>query len=124
MVFYFLSSFVKECDILEMSEAQAYIAVAFFLEGLAADQFESIRDSLDSNEGGVKCWPETLQYLLRSYATATAIPHVILDLRDIRQKPDELEDDYSARLNQASTRGETSIQLKRKSRSSSTTCIR
>ena len=61
MVFDFLSSFVKECEMLEMSEAQAYIAVAFFRKGLVADKFESVRDSLDSNEGGVTCWPETVQ---------------------------------------------------------------
>ena len=87
-----------------MSEAQAYIAVAFLLNGLAADQFESVRDSLDSNESGVTCWPETVQYLLRSYASATAIQQFILHLRDVRQKPDKLEDDCSARLNQACTR--------------------
>ena len=60
MVFDCLSRFVKECDILEMSEAQAYIAVAVFLKGLAADQFKSVRDSPDSNEGGVTCWPESV----------------------------------------------------------------
>ncbi len=51
-----------------MSEAQAYLALPHFLRGFALNQFESMWDMSTSENGGVTCWPEAVQYLLRSYA--------------------------------------------------------
>ena len=82
-----------------MSEAQAYIALPYFLRGHAEEQFNSVRGASSSKQGGVTCWPEAVQYLLRSYATATSIQEAILDLRDIRQRPGETETEFSTRLN-------------------------
>lgn len=101
LVLDFLSRFVAEADILRMSEAQAYIALPYFLTGLAEDQFNSVRGSTRASEGGVTCWPEAVQYLLRSYATGNAIQGAILALRDTKQKADESETVYSTRLNKA-----------------------
>ena len=47
------------------------------------------------------CWPEAVQYLLRSYATSSAIRGAILDLRDTRQRPGETETGFRTRLNTA-----------------------
>ena len=84
-----------------MSEAQAYIAVPYFLRGHAEQQFNAVRGSSSAREGGVTCWPEAVQYLLRSYAKSSAIRGAILDLRDTRQRPGETETGFSTRLNTA-----------------------
>ena len=68
------------------------------------DQFQTVKDAYAASEGGVNCWPEAVQYLIRSYAKSTAIREAIISLRDIRQKPTESGMEYSARLNQAELR--------------------
>ena len=82
-----------------MSEAQAYIALPYFLRGNAEEQFNSVRGSSSSKEGSVTCWPRAVQYLLRSYATATSIQEAIIDFRDISQRRGETEKEFSTRLN-------------------------
>ena len=68
------------------------------------DQFQTVKDAYAASEGGVTCWPEAVQYLIRLYAKSTAIREAIVSLREIRQKPTESEMEYSARLNQAELR--------------------
>ena len=68
------------------------------------EQFQTVKDAYAASEGGVTCWPEAVLYLIRSYATSTAIREAIISLRDIHQKPTESEMEYSARLNQAELR--------------------
>lgn len=101
LVLDFLARFVQEADVLEMSEAQAYVALPYFLSGMAEDQYNSVRGSSRASEGGVTCWPEAVHYLLRSYATGTAISQAIVAVRDTKQKPGETETSYSTRLNKA-----------------------
>lgn len=100
MVLDFIACFVQESDILGMNEAQAYLALPY-LSGMAENQFNSVRGSSRASEGGVTCWPEAVQYLLRSYATSNAIQNAILALRDTKQKPGETETAYSTSLNKA-----------------------
>lgn len=57
-----------------------------------------------SQEGGVSCWPEAVQYLLRSYAQSTYISRAINDLRSIKQEPGEDEQKYSKRINDGVSR--------------------
>lgn len=97
----FLARFVQEADILGMNEAQAYLALPYFLRGSAEEQFMSVRGTSGAAEGGVTCWPEAVQYLLRSYATGSAIQEAVLALRDTKQRPNETETEYSTRLNKA-----------------------
>ena len=101
LVLDFLVRFCKEADTQGMSEAQAYLAVPYFLKGFALNQFESVTETATSSEGGVTCWPEAVQYLLRSYATSTNLQQALLELRDIRQRSGEDEVQYSTRLNTA-----------------------
>jgi len=99
-IFDFLTRFVNEADMLAMSEAQAFIALPSFLADPAETQFRT-NLSGGSRKGGVTCWPEAIQYLLRTYATPTAMREALEHLRNIRQGEMEAEEEYRKRLNQA-----------------------
>ncbi|CAN8073884.1 unnamed protein product [Agarophyton chilense] len=101
LILYFLGKIVQEADIFQMNEAQAYISLPYFLKGMAEDQHNSVRGSPRASEGRVTSGPEAVQYLLRSYATGSAIQDAILALRDTKQKPGETETVYSTRLDKA-----------------------
>ena len=53
---------------------------------------------------GITAWAESVQYLLRTYATPSSIRRPTSDLRTIRQLPDEDESAYAARINEAAYR--------------------
>ena len=92
----FLSRFVREADLLGMSEAQAVLAIPSFLKGNASIRYEAANN--------VGTWPDTVQYFLLSYATDSVIEEAIRDLRDITQKSGEAEVDYSTRLTESELR--------------------
>ena len=100
----FLARFVKEADIQDMTEAQAYLALPKFLGGLAQSQFEMTTNLGEAEGGGVTCWPEAVQYLLRNYATASAITKALSDLRGIRQNKMEMEQEFAERVNSGASR--------------------
>ena len=104
MVLDFLRRFCDEANTLKMSGTQAYVPLSYFLKGFAQDQFQNFRDAYAASEGDVTCWPEAVQYLIRSYATSTTSRESIITLRAIRQKQTESEMEYSERLNQAELR--------------------
>ena len=87
----FLRRFFGEAEQLSMSEYQAYIALPFFLKGQAKSHYKAVMDTTSEDEGGVTCWPEAVQYLLHSYATANHIRATVFALRDVRQHPAEDE---------------------------------
>ena len=101
-MFNFLTRFVEECDTQEMSEAQAFLAIPHFLTGTAERHYRAAVHG--GKSGGVSCWPEAVQYFLRTYATAATISSAIRDLRDIRQQSNETELEYAARINDAAYR--------------------
>ena len=90
---------VEECDTLGMSEAQSFMALPHFLSDNARTQFRAMQSG--SRTSGVTCWPEGVQYLLRTYATPAAIRNATNELRSIRQSTDEDELAYGARVNHA-----------------------
>ena len=97
--------YVKRMEyILCMSEGQAFIALPKLLTGFAKDQYDAVRGSADSSEGGVSNWPEAVQYLLHSHAISAAINEAVSSLRDIKQGPAESERDLSSRLSKAFAR--------------------
>lgn len=108
----FLACFVTEADILGMTEAQAYITLPYVLRGVAEDLLNYVIGSTKASEGGVSCSLEAVQHLLRSYPTDISIQSAFLTLRDTRQKPGELETDYSVLLNRLSTSVVTYIPLR------------
>lgn len=104
LILEFLSRFADEADTLEMSEAQAFIALPYFLKGNAASQFRSVKTTSSRASGGVSAWPEAVQYLLHTYATPCAIREAIQVLRSISQRSGESETDYGMRVAKASNR--------------------
>ena len=69
----FLRYFVQEANRLDMNEAQAYIAIPYYLKGFALDQYQAVKDAYSANEGGASCWPQAVQYLLKSSVTCARI---------------------------------------------------
>ena len=63
-----------------------------FLEDPAETQ---LRTSLPgaSRKGGLTCWPESVQYLLRTYATTATMREALEDLRITRQNKNDVEKD-------------------------------
>lgn len=51
-----------------------------------------------STEEETTCWPEAVQYLLINYAQAKAISKAVLDLRYIKQRSGEDDEQFSCRL--------------------------
>ena len=99
MVFDFLTRFVEECETLEMTEPQAFIALPHFLTKPALPLYRAAR-SADTSTRKISAWPECVQYFLSSYATPGVIRSALNDLRVTTKKghtEDEL--DYAARLN-------------------------
>ena len=92
----FLARFVREADLIGMSEAQAVLAFPHFLKGNASTRYEAANS--------VESWPETVQYLLQTYATEAVIQEANADLRNIRQKSGEAEVEYDNRLTEAELR--------------------
>lgn len=92
------SKFVQESDMLGMSEGLAFLALSFFLDGEAKDQFRSILRLSSAENGQVLYWLGAVQYLLRFNATSSAIQEATLALRDILQLPDDMNSAFSSRL--------------------------
>ena len=63
----FLTRMVEECDTLGMSEAQEFMALPQFLSDNARTLYRAMKSV--SRISGVTCWPEGVQYLLRTYDT-------------------------------------------------------
>lgn len=99
MVFDFLTRFVEECETLEMTEPQAFIALPHFLIKPALPLYRAAR-SAGSSTQQVSSWPECVQYFLSSYATPGVIRNALNEVRATTQKGhNEDELDYAARLN-------------------------
>jgi len=89
LIFDFLSRLVEEADTNGMSEGQLMVCLPHMLTKTAAQQYRAASNS--SRSSGLKYWPEAVQYLLRTYATETAIHEAVDDLDNIRQGPTEDE---------------------------------
>ena len=98
----FLARFTEECDTLGMSEGQAFMALPKFLSKTASTQYRARQHG--GSSGGITCWPEAVQYLLRTYATPSAIRKATSDLRSVQQLENEDESAYAARVSEAAYR--------------------
>ena len=67
----------------------------------AKNAFLAVKNTSRGEEGGVTCWPGAVQYLLRSYTTASAIREANRSLRETKQLPEEDELSYNTRLTKA-----------------------
>lgn len=81
-IFYFISPFLNEAYMFNMSEAQSFIVLPTFLGGPAEIQFR-INISRASRQGGITGLPEAIQCLLPFYATSSAMYEVLYYIRNI-----------------------------------------
>lgn len=65
-----------------MSERQLMVFLQHRLTKMATLQYRATLNT--SRSAGLKYWPEAVQYLLRTYATETAIVEVVDHLENIR----------------------------------------
>lgn len=96
----FLSRLFNEAIMLSMSEVQELITLPTFLAGPTETHF-CTNLSGASCHGEVTCWPESIQYLLRTNATAFAMSEVLEDVRSVRQKLEEAQEEYLKCMNEA-----------------------
>ena len=94
----FLTRFVEEADLLDMSEVQAYQVLPYFLRNPALRLYKSARGRGRNGVTGVTCWPEAIQWLLRHFVTPSVLRNAVQDFQQIRQKPEENEVTYASRL--------------------------
>lgn len=80
LLFDFLKSLVREAHLPSMSKAQLYLKLPRMLKKSAYGPFAAMRDCSAAEEGGVTCWNEAVQYLLRSSATPQTISDVLNSL--------------------------------------------
>ena len=102
MVFDFLVRIFEEADNLGMSEAQAFAVLPYYLSGDAKTLYKTARRGKVGQ--GVNCWCEAIQWLLRTYANASAIRDAVHAFRSTKQKPDETELPYGNRVSVAAYR--------------------
>lgn len=99
----FLNRFTDECTTLEMSEAQAFITVQYFLKGDAAALFRSSKATSRSTDG-ISCWPEAVHFLLRTYATPSVLREAVIHDRTLHQGPNESDTVFGTRVSKACNR--------------------
>ncbi len=102
MVFDFLTRLTEEADTIGMTESQAFLALPHYLGGAAAEQFRASKHG--GHSGGVTNWPAAVNYLLATYATPSAIRDATQAYRNLKQKAEESELAFSARVSQAAYR--------------------
>ena len=99
MVFAFRTRFTEEADLNGLTEAQALVALPRFLKDEASASFQTAQSS--GRTGGVSSWSEAVHFLLTSYATPSAMREAVLRVHDTKQKGNEDEQTFNARLCQA-----------------------
>lgn len=99
MVNDFLTWFVWEDNIQEMSEAEALVALPSFHKWFSKSRSESTAEMVFRKEGNISSWRDTVQYLLRNYAQS---PRNILAIVNFRARSQGLmgtERELATRLN-------------------------
>ena len=93
----FLARCKENFDNAEMSEAMALIALPHLLNPPAKGAYESHREYFRRNPG-IASWPAAVNWLLRTYATNIQIEQALSVVWDLRQKPGEVETEYTTRM--------------------------
>lgn len=82
-----------------INEGQADIALSYLFKCSAKEDYTAVRTIGDDNDDGwVTCWPETFQYMLRTYETSGSIREEILTMSDTRGNEKESERAFETRL--------------------------
>lgn len=88
----FLQNFVDLARSIDMSEAEAYVIMPFFVAKDAQQQYESSEQLGGAVSHSIEDCPSAVYWLLRTYATNREINKAVDEFRQILQEPEE--DDY------------------------------
>lgn len=92
-----MKELVREGDTFGNSEGKAFLVLNYLLKGTEKKFIAAGKLNKADDGGRVTCWPESIQYLIRTYATSGPIMEEIISLRDRDQRegkrnsPKELE---------------------------------
>lgn len=94
----FLKEYANTADTLQLCENEAYVALGKFI---VVDAVIHNRKAIESSNGSgrtVASLPHAVAYLLRKCATNGAVIKSLEDLRALKQKPFEKEDEFFTRF--------------------------
>lgn len=72
-LFTFMDHITKEYDSFDVSEAKAFAKLPYVLKATENEQQNSVGSVARREDGGVRCRPQAVQYLLRTYAKYRSI---------------------------------------------------
>lgn len=78
----FCNRFLNEANVLDMSQAQAHLALRKFLQGFSQEQYEAVNQPASAEEVSIPCWPEAVKCLLLSYETISVISEEMLGIKN------------------------------------------
>lgn len=104
MVLSFLALFTERCNLLSISENEAFHVLPMVMAGNAEALFRSTSRLTGSSVHGVTDWPTAVQFLLRVYTKDEHISEAVQHLRNLRQERTETVMDYFGRFEHAHTR--------------------
>lgn len=111
----FLAVLANTADLLYLAEDEAFNALPRFLAGRAATLFNAARRSSSTVQARSVCnWPTAVQFLLRRFASNANIQKALEDLREVKQNPGELENDYLARFERTHVRAGSPWEMREK----------
>lgn len=90
----FLTILANEDDKCGLSEQEAYMCLPRFLTETAETHYHTAVHASGGEDRLVNNWPTACAYLLKRYASTTAIKNAIQDLRRVRQESRESEEEY------------------------------
>ena len=96
----FLARCEEKFDNANMTEAMDLMALPHLLAPTAKEAYESQR-GLHHKSQGIASWAAAFNWLLRTYTTNLEIERALTALRELRQKPGELETEYATRMSTA-----------------------
>ena len=96
----FLARYKEKCANANMTEAMALMALPHLLAPPAKEAYESQRGHHCTFQG-IATWAAAVNWLLRTYATNLEIERALTVLRELRQKPGELETKYATSMSTA-----------------------
>lgn len=80
---------IRKCKFLSVTEGLELISLSYMLNRDTKEKLNSVLSTSEKNEYGIECWPEAVQYLLRTYETTGEIRESILKFLDSRQRDED-----------------------------------
>lgn len=87
----FLQKLVREFNLQDMSEAQAFRVLTDLLDEIARQVLRPVSETTSPGQRGITAWPRDPQWLLRSIATNDSIHNAVHQLCDVIERPNKDE---------------------------------